>query len=41
MNKPGTTGGNWRWRLRLDQFHNDLVGRLADLTTLYNRVPKE
>jgi 4-alpha-glucanotransferase len=41
MNTPGVAQGNWRWRFRLDQFRPDLIGRLAELTTLYNRVPKE
>jgi 4-alpha-glucanotransferase len=39
MNKPGVADGNWRWRFRLDQFRPDLIARLGDLTTLYNRVP--
>jgi 4-alpha-glucanotransferase len=39
MNRPGTPTGNWRWRLRLEQFRPDMIGRLADLTTLFNRVP--
>jgi 4-alpha-glucanotransferase len=41
MNKPGVAEGNWRWRFRGEQFRHDLIGRLADLTTLYNRVPAE
>jgi 4-alpha-glucanotransferase len=40
MNKPGVAEGNWRWRFRLDQFRPDVIGRLAELTALYNRVPK-
>jgi len=39
MNKPGVAEGNWRWRFRLDQFRPDLISRLGDLTTLYNRAP--
>lgn len=39
MNKPGVAEGNWRWRFKLDQFRPDLIGRLGDITTLYNRVP--
>jgi 4-alpha-glucanotransferase len=39
MNRPGVADGNWRWRVRLDQFRPELIQRLADLTTLYNRVP--
>jgi len=41
MNRPGIATGNWRWRFRLDQFRPDVIQRLADLTTLYNRVPSE
>ncbi len=40
MNKPGVAEGNWRWRFRLDQFRPDMIDRLRDFTTLYNRVPK-
>ena len=39
MNTPGVAAGNWRWRFRVDQFRSDLISRLGDLTTLYNRVP--
>ncbi|QJX00703.1 4-alpha-glucanotransferase [Frigoriglobus tundricola] len=39
MNKPGVATGNWRWRFRLDQFRPDVIQRMTDLTTLYNRVP--
>ena len=39
MNRPGIATGNWRWRFRLDQFRPEAIGRLAEFTTLYNRVP--
>jgi 4-alpha-glucanotransferase len=41
MNRPGIAEGNWRWRFRLDQFRPEVIGRLAEFTTLYNRVPVE
>ncbi|MBY0458060.1 MAG: 4-alpha-glucanotransferase [Gemmataceae bacterium] len=41
MNRPGIATGNWRWRFWLDQFRGDLIHRLAELTTIYNRVPAE
>lgn len=41
MNRPGVATGNWRWRFRIDQFRQDAIGRLAELTTIYNRVPSE
>ena len=37
MNTPGTTGGNWRWRLDWGQVSPDLAGRLARLNALYGR----
>lgn len=39
MNRPGVATGNWRWRFRIDQFRHDAIGQLAELTTLYNRIP--
>ncbi len=39
MNRPGVANGNWQWRVRYDQFQHDMITRLAELTTLYNRVP--
>jgi 4-alpha-glucanotransferase len=41
MNRPGVADGNWKWRVRYDQFRPDVVEKLRDLTTLYNRVPAE
>ena len=40
MNRPGVPDGNWRWRFRLDQFRPELIDRMQEFTTLYNRVPK-
>jgi 4-alpha-glucanotransferase len=40
MNKPGVATGNWRWRFRADQFRSELISKLAEFTTLYNRAPK-
>jgi 4-alpha-glucanotransferase len=41
MNKPGVAAGNWRWRFRAEQFRPDLINRLAGLTELYNRLPRD
>ena len=41
MNRPGVAEGNWQWRLRPDQFRPGLVERLAGLTELYNRLPRD
>jgi 4-alpha-glucanotransferase len=37
MNRPGTTGGNWRWRFRESQLEATLLDRLAELTETYER----
>ena len=39
MNVPGTTGGNWRWRITGDQLADTAtVRRLRSLTELYGRL---
>ncbi len=38
MNVPGTTNGNWRWRLRSGQLGNDHADRLRSLTSLTGRL---
>jgi 4-alpha-glucanotransferase len=38
MNRPGTTGGNWRWRLLPDQLSPDILERLRGMTETYDRV---
>jgi 4-alpha-glucanotransferase len=40
MNKPGVADGNWHWRFRADQIRPETIGRLADLTALFNRAPR-
>jgi len=40
MNKPGIAEGNWRWRFRLDQFRPEVIDRLGEITSLFNRVPQ-
>jgi 4-alpha-glucanotransferase len=37
MNLPGTTGGNWGWRLQAGALTPALLDRLADLTGLFAR----
>ncbi|HEX4591773.1 MAG TPA: 4-alpha-glucanotransferase, partial [Gemmataceae bacterium] len=39
MNVPGTTGGNWNWRMTDEQMKTPAWDRLADLTELYYRQP--
>jgi 4-alpha-glucanotransferase len=44
MNVPGKADGNWKWRVKWEQFPFGIVERVADLTERFNRVlekPKE
>lgn len=38
MNTPGTTTGNWSWRLRPGELTRDLAHRLRDLTEATGRI---
>jgi 4-alpha-glucanotransferase len=38
MNRPGTTAGNWRWRLRGGELHRELADRLLELSVLFDRA---
>jgi 4-alpha-glucanotransferase len=38
MNRPGTIGGNWRWRLRPGELTHDIARRLRVLAETYDRV---
>ncbi len=38
MNRPGTSAGNWRWRMREDQLTTKLVEKLRDLTKISGRL---
>jgi 4-alpha-glucanotransferase len=38
MNRPGTLGGNWRWRLRPGQLTPEIAHRLGGLSQTYDRV---
>jgi len=40
MNKPGTLGGNWRWRMQPEAFSPDLRARLKECAVTYDRVPR-
>jgi 4-alpha-glucanotransferase len=37
LNRPGTTTGNWQWRLPLESLTADLALRYGDLVQLHNR----
>jgi len=40
MNLPGTSQGNWQWRLRAGQIDGSVVERLREAAILYGRDPK-
>jgi len=37
FNRPGAPDGNWQWRWKSDEFPQDVVDLLKDLTNLYGR----
>ena len=37
INTPGTSEGNWRWRMLPGQIPKDLSAQIARMTKLYNR----
>ena len=37
MNEPGTTAGNWRWRMLPGQASPELAKHIAEMTSLYGR----
>jgi 4-alpha-glucanotransferase len=39
MNRPGTAGGNWRWRLRRGALTDELAARLRESTRNTRRLP--
>lgn len=41
LNTPGTSEGNWEWRLRPNFLSNELKMSIRGLTELYSRIPKE
>ncbi len=40
MNLPGTSEGNWEWRMRAGALTASVLERLAGLTWLYDRMPR-
>jgi 4-alpha-glucanotransferase len=38
MNRPGTVGGNWRWRLRPGELTHAVARRLAVISETYDRI---
>lgn len=41
LNTPGTSEGNWEWRLRPNFLSEDLKRSIRGLTEVYSRIPKE
>jgi 4-alpha-glucanotransferase len=41
MNRPGTTEGNWRWKLVGGRITEDIVGRLRRMGHIYDRIRDE
>lgn len=39
MNIPGSTSGNWTWRMTYEEVPFDLAEELKNLNELYGRVP--
>ncbi|HWW15705.1 MAG TPA: 4-alpha-glucanotransferase [Candidatus Dormibacteraeota bacterium] len=40
MNTPSLHGGNWKWRLAPGQFTAELIGKLAQLAEVTDRLPQ-
>lgn len=40
MNFPGTSSGNWNWRMHPDAINESLVARLHETNFLYGRLPQ-
>ncbi|HPV42750.1 MAG TPA: 4-alpha-glucanotransferase, partial [Spirochaetota bacterium] len=41
MNRPGTTKGNWRFKLISDSITHDMTQRLRRMAQIYSRLPEE
>lgn len=37
INIPSTLGGNWTWRMGEDEFTDDIINMMSDMTLLYER----
>ena len=38
MNLPASKAGNWKWRCKTDDFSDEIVAKLKNLTEIYGRV---
>jgi 4-alpha-glucanotransferase len=41
INTPGTSGNNWRWRVREDQLDNGILDLVANLVSESGRAPQD
>ena len=41
INRPGSTGANWQWRLEPDFLSSELANSIHSFTEIYGRLPKE
>ncbi len=41
LNAPGTSEGNWQWRLENGTLSNELANSIRSMTELYSRVPQQ
>ena len=41
INTPGTTSGNWKWRMKAGSLTGELSDIIADITRLYGRSPED
>jgi 4-alpha-glucanotransferase len=37
MNLPGTSSGNWKWRMKPGAVTQELATRLMEMATIYDR----
>jgi len=38
MNRPGTVGDNWRWKLKHNSFTDELMAKLENIADMYGRI---
>ncbi len=41
MNHPGTTDGNWQWRMKKNAMSSDIAKDLMSMSKIYGRIQKE
>lgn len=41
MNRPGTSVGNWRWKLTEGAITDEMIAKIKSMTVMYRRAPKK